>query len=126
MSTGFLIAPHAHNQLLQSLSSAGAIGAAGLLFYVLTLIIYASRAAKRSEGMSMALVALMLIRSFTETPFNSLSVMQLEFFVHLLAMVACIGFSPEKQVVRASSIRGRDLGNNRRPRRNISGLKPLT
>lgn len=124
MSAGFLIAPHAHNQLLQSLSSAGVIGASGLIFYVLTLTIYAARTAKRSEGMSVALVALMLVRSFTETPFNSSSVMQLEFFIHLLVLVACIGFLPEKQTIRTPSMRSRGLGNNRAW--DVSGLKPST
>lgn len=126
MSAGFLIAPHAHNQLLQSLSSAGVIGAVGLLFYVLALTIYAVRAAKHSEGLSLALVALIIIRSFTETPLNSTSVMQLEFFVHLLVLVACIGFLPEKHVIRTSSIRSRDIPNNRAQRRDMSVLKPMT
>lgn len=103
-SVGLLIAPHAHNQLMQSLSSGGLVGALGLSFYTVTLTMYAIRAAKRSKGMSLAFVALMLIRSLTETPFNSLSVIQLEFFVQLLAMVACIGFLPEKETRRLSSI----------------------
>ncbi|SFU45838.1 O-antigen ligase family protein [Nitrosospira multiformis] len=103
-SAGLLIAPHAHNQFVQSLSSGGLVGALGLSFYTVTLTMYAIRAAKRSKGMSLAFVALMLIRSLTETPFNSLSVIQLEFFVQLLAMVACIGFLPDSRTRMISNI----------------------
>ena len=40
-SVGIRIATTAHNQLLHSLSSAGLIGAVGLIFYATMMIIYA-------------------------------------------------------------------------------------
>lgn len=125
INAGFLLASHAHNQFIQSLSSAGVIGAVGLLFYTITLIIHAVRAAKLSEGMSLALLALMLIRSLTETPFNSMSVMQLEFLVHLLTMVVCVGFLPEKQTVGISRIRSGKQRQNPPQRREVNAHKPL-
>ncbi|MBU1397251.1 MAG: O-antigen ligase family protein [Gammaproteobacteria bacterium] len=97
LSIGMNYAYSAHNQLLQSLSSAGLVGAAGLIFYASMLVIYALRAAPLSGGISVALVGLMLFRSFTEIPFATSNAMQSEFFMHLLALVACIGFLPAKQ-----------------------------
>jgi O-antigen ligase len=102
ISVGMWYATTAHNQLLQSLSAAGLVGAAGFFFYASMLIIYALKAAVPSQGTSLALVALMLSRSFTETPFTSLYAMQTEFFVHLLTMVTCIGFLPKKQATHTS------------------------
>lgn len=98
LSVGFWAATTAHNQLLQSLSSAGLVGAFGFIFYASVLSVYALRAAPRTDGISIALVSLMLIRSFTEVPFASTSSLQPEFFVHLLALIACVGFLPAKQV----------------------------
>ncbi len=97
LSVGLWFATTAHNQLLHSLSSAGIVGAAGLILYGAALIIYAFRAAPLSGGISLALTGLMLFRSFTEAPFNSTGIIQTEFFVHLLALVACVGFLPARQ-----------------------------
>ena len=107
ISVGMWFATTAHNQLLNSLSSAGVIGAAGLIVYASMLVIYAFRAAVRSEGISLALVALMIFRSFTEAPFTSLSFIQTEFFVHLLMLVTCVGFLPDKQMAYNSKISNR-------------------
>lgn len=111
-SAGLLIAPHAHNQFMQSLSSGGVVGAAGLFFYTVILTTYAIRAAKRSKGISLAFISLMFIRSLTETPFNSLNVMQLEFLVQLLLMVVCVGFLPEREAKGTSGIHAVSRGNS--------------
>lgn len=94
---GLKAATSAHNQVLQSLSSAGLLGLAGLLFYASILVIYAFRAAPSSGGISIALIGLMFLRGFLEAPFTSSDALTSDFFVHLLAMIACIGFlSPEQ------------------------------
>ena len=97
ISIGLGSAATAHNQLLHSLSSAGLVGAAGLIFYGAALIIYAFRAAPLSDGISLALIGLMLFRSFTEAPFIITGIIQTEFFVHLLVLVVCVGFLPATQ-----------------------------
>lgn len=104
INVGLLAATSAHNQLLHSLSSAGLTGMAALIFYITILIIYALRAARKSGGISIALVGLMLLRSFTEAPFLVSGIMQQEFFVHLVAMVVCVGFQPERQGVEKGKI----------------------
>lgn len=94
---GMRAANSAHNQILQSLSSAGIVGLAGLAIYATMLTIYALKSAHSSGGISVALVSLMLIRGFFEAPFTSSSAVTSDFFVHLLALVACIGFLSPKQ-----------------------------
>ena len=64
---GIRTANSAHNQLLQSLSSAGILGLAGLLFYSLVLAVYAVRAAPLSGGISVALVGLMFLKRFSRS-----------------------------------------------------------
>ena len=93
---GMLFAYHAHNQLLQSLSSAGIVGGVGLLIYLWILFVYAWRAAPASRGISLALVGLMLLRAISEVPFSVGGVMQSEFLVHLLLLIACIGYAPAR------------------------------
>ena len=104
---------HAHNQLLQTLSSAGSAGGIAFLAYAFTLGVYAVRANHGSGGISIALVALMLFRCISEVPFSTASVMQSEFINHILALCACAGFAVRpvsaaqrtsgKEVLRAAS-----------------------
>jgi len=95
-------AAHAHNQLMQSLSSAGAVGGATVLFYAFMLLVFAVRANARSGGISIALVGLILVRCIFEVPLATASMMQAEFLVQLLALSACVGFAPEPVLARAS------------------------
>ncbi|MFN0159982.1 MAG: O-antigen ligase family protein [Burkholderiales bacterium] len=83
-------ASHAHNQLLQSLSSGGLVAGVTLVIYATTLTTYALRSAAATGGVSVALVAMMLVRGISEVPFSTASVMQAEFIIHLLALVACL------------------------------------
>ena len=48
-------------------------------------------------GSLLHLIGLMLFRSFTEAPFIATGIIQTEFFIHLLALVACVGFLPARQ-----------------------------
>lgn len=98
-------ASHAHNQLMQSLSSAGAVGGVTFLVYALTLAVFALRASARSDGMSVALVGLLLIRSVSEVPFSTASIMQGEFIVQLLAMCACVAFARETGTAKSPALR---------------------
>lgn len=74
----------AHNQFLQSLSGAGSLGLAGLVFYLLVLGRYAYRANRATKGFSLALYSIILIRCFTETPFAIDNIFAGEFVIHLL------------------------------------------
>ena len=70
ISLGMPFAFSAHNQFLQSLSSAGLFGAAGLLAFVLMLSVQAWRVRAATRGVSVALMLLALMRCVSEVPFG--------------------------------------------------------
>lgn len=103
---GLLFAAHAHNQYLQSLSAAGIIGFVTLLAYLSVLIVYAMRSRVASSGVSLALAGLLLLRTVTEVPFSVGAVMQSEFFIHMLLIIACVGYS-SRHVKRGNVLHSR-------------------
>ncbi|SFL84305.1 O-antigen ligase family protein [Rugamonas rubra] len=81
---------HAHNQLYQSLASAGAVGAAGLFLYAAAMLAFTLKTLRASHGLSGALFLLMLSRSFSEVPlaligFGTEQLMQLLLLIVLAA-----------------------------------------
>ena len=66
---GLPFAFSAHNQFLQSLSGAGALGLLSLLTYLGVLAICAWRASAATRGVSLALFVIVLLRCMTEAPF---------------------------------------------------------
>jgi len=70
MQIGLEHAISAHNQFLQSLSMAGAMGLMGLLVYLGALFFYAIKARRGSRGLSVALLIVVLVRCVTETPLS--------------------------------------------------------
>lgn len=68
LGVGMDHAVSAHNQFLDTLSVAGAIGVTGLMVYLLTLSLYAIRASRASGGLSLALLVLTLVGCVTEAP----------------------------------------------------------
>ena len=83
-SIGMNFAFSAHNQFLQSLSSAGALGIFGLLIYLVTLLTYALRFAKSTGGLSLSLGVFLLLRSLTETPLVTETIFNGDFLIHIL------------------------------------------
>ena len=81
---GMDFAYNAHNQFLQSLSVAGALGLAGLLIYTLVLFRYALAANTATRGLSLALFWVIFVRFFTEAPFNMAGLFSGEFVTHML------------------------------------------
>lgn len=67
-SIGLANATHAHNQLMDTLSRAGLVGAACLLLYMLVLTTLAWRHKRASQGLSLALLLALLMRSTSEVP----------------------------------------------------------
>lgn len=83
---GIPSAVHAHSQFHQSLSSAGIVGAAGLIIYAVALFRFALKTAKPSLGLSIGLFTIILARSLSEIPLaiNSLGS---EVVPHLLLLM---------------------------------------
>lgn len=74
----------AHNQFLQSLSGAGVMGLLGLMIYMLILFRYAYAAIGETRGLSLALFSVILVRCFTETPFEISGILNVDIATHLL------------------------------------------
>jgi len=77
-------AVHAHNQLLQSLSVAGIVGAFGLVLYVGILIRASVAAATATRWLAPAILLIILVRTFTEVPLNLGAVLVGDTIAHLL------------------------------------------
>jgi O-antigen ligase len=84
MQIGMDHAVSAHNQFLQTLSVAGTMGLIGLVVYLGVLMRYAIRAARPSQGLSVALLILVLLRCVTETPLQLESFLSGAFVTQLL------------------------------------------
>lgn len=89
---GIPVAFHAHNQWLQTLGGSGLVGLFGLGLYLVLLCIYALRASAESHGLSLALLALVIVRSITEVPLRTDGIMNSEFFGHAMLLIVCIGY----------------------------------
>lgn len=75
---------NAHNQFIETLGNSGILGFAGMIVYFFTLILTSLRHLRVTRGLSLALVAVLVVRSFAETPLSSLSIVDTTFFMHLL------------------------------------------
>lgn len=75
---------HAHNQLLQSLSVAGLVGAAGLMTYVLILGRGSLLRTHATRGLAPALLFIVMVRMLTEVPLNLSAILLGDTVVHLL------------------------------------------
>lgn len=65
---GMSNATHAHNQFMDTLSRAGTVGAAGLVFYAVVLLGMSVRFARATRGLSMALFLALFLRAVSEVP----------------------------------------------------------
>lgn len=77
-------ASHAHNQLLQSLSVAGLVGAAGLVVYVVILGRGSLLRRRATQGLAPALFFIIAVRMLTEVPLNLGAILLGDTLVHVL------------------------------------------
>jgi O-antigen ligase len=75
---------HAHNQLLQSLSVAGLLGAAGLIAYVAILSRGSLLRRCATQGLAPALFFIIAVRMLTEVPLNLGAILLGDTLVHVL------------------------------------------
>ena len=79
---------HAHNQLLNTLYVGGAVGLVALLVAVTATAVTAGRLWQRGRALPLALLALQLVRSHTEVPFElAFGGLNLVYLVLVLALV---------------------------------------
>ncbi len=84
VAQGLLFAGHAHNQLLQTLGEAGLIGLTAFLLYVGVLAVYAFRHSRKTKGVTVAILTVVLLRCVTEAPFRTAVFLEPAFLAHLL------------------------------------------
>ncbi len=97
LEVGMEHAVSAHNQFLQTLSVAGAIGAIGLAVYLAALSLYAVRACRASHGLSVALLVVTLVRCATETPLTVDSPLSGGFVAQLLLFHVALAYGSKVQ-----------------------------
>jgi exopolysaccharide production protein ExoQ len=83
----------AHNQFVQTLGEAGIVGITGLIAYLALLVSYAWKAARSTRQLSVVLTLGLLIRSVSETPFDT-GLIDSNFLIYLATIMlicACAG-----------------------------------
>ena len=103
IKVGLLTAFHAHNQYLQSLSSAGLVGLIGLLVYLWVLGRASFPTAITTKGITLAMFAVLLLRTMTETPLPTQSIISPDFLVHIALLAAILNGLCAKQIAPATT-----------------------
>lgn len=85
-SIGLPNATNAHNQFMDTLARSGIVGAAGLVFYALVLLVLSVRYARATQGLSLALFLALALLSVSEVPLILFGY-GTELFAHLLLIV---------------------------------------
>lgn len=85
-SIGMSNASHGHNQLMDTLSRSGAVGAMGLVLYALVLLVMSLRLTRATQGLSLALFLALVLRSVSEVPLLMLGY-STEMFIHVLLLM---------------------------------------
>lgn len=83
MEKGLLYAGQAHNQFVQTLGESGTFGFLGLLIYIVVLLKMALRYSSATQGVSLALFLLLMVRTVSETPFRNYYVLEAAFLMHI-------------------------------------------
>jgi len=102
--TGSLGVGHSHNQFMQSLAQTGITGFLGLTIYYMNLIFFGFKAGRVSNGLSVVLVILLILRSFTETPMRSVSIDN-GFFIHFIIFSLIVVFNQKFLFERKEKIK---------------------
>lgn len=122
LQVGMAYAYSAHNQVMQSLSVGGAFGLASLLFYLSTLTYLSVKTAEQSNGLTVALLALIYLRGITETPLDTDTLLSGELFIHVLLVYLLATYLwREKPVRQAARSRARKRRSERSGRQGRSG-----
>lgn len=83
---GMSHATHAHNQFMDTLSRAGAVGATALVLYALVLLVLSLRHARATAGLSVALFLSLALRATSEVPLLLFGYGP-EFIIHALLLM---------------------------------------
>ena len=103
---GMPFATHGHNQVIDTLARSGLVGCVSLMIYWIVLTIYALKHAYRSAGLTVALLALLMLRAVSEVPFDlfGYSPENLPHFMLLALIAGCARMSPQPAPGAAASV----------------------
>lgn len=82
---GMMHVGQAHNQYIQTLGQAGILGILSLAFYIFLLLQKSYQGWNETYGLSFFIVAVLLVRGFSESPMRMIGIMDFDSFVHLFA-----------------------------------------
>lgn len=85
-SIGLLNATHAHNQFVDDLARSGLVGASALVVYAIALLVLATKHARPTQGLSIALYLVLFFRGVSEIPLAMYGYGS-EFAAHLLLLM---------------------------------------
>ena len=107
-SIGMSNASHGHNQLMDTLSRSGVVGATGLVLYALVLMLMSLRLTRATQGLSLALFLALVLRSISEVPLLMLGY-STEMFIHvllLMVLASALRSEPSRAAQAASASSG--------------------
>jgi exopolysaccharide production protein ExoQ len=93
---GFNAAAQAHNQFVQTIAGSGLVGLTSLIVLAVVLLIYAIRSYGKTGGLSLALLALLVLRCVTETPLRPVGVSFTTMMLVVVFGLIAIGASEAK------------------------------
>ncbi len=100
---GLPFAFHAHNQLLQTLSSAGFFGGLFLLAYSGCMLLASWRAARITRGVSLAVCLVVLARAVSEAPLEVKGLFSGEILLHLTWFVlVLLPYASSERIAKAA------------------------
>jgi exopolysaccharide production protein ExoQ len=100
---GLPMAFHAHNQFYQSLSSAGLLGVIGLIIYVVTLLRFTMKTARSSQGLTLAILLMLVFQSISEVPLAISGHFEFNALTHLLLLMIIAAQCKSYQSKKVSS-----------------------
>lgn len=104
----FDAATHAHSQWYQSLGGTGIVGVTALLILVGVLVVFALKSWRATNGITIAVLIAMVIRSVAETPLRPTGVSDSTYL--LLMTIAIIATAPRTNEDTAEELQGPLLG----------------
>ena len=112
LQLGLPFATHAHNQFMQALAIGGVFDALALLAYIVLLVSGAVRAARRTHGVSLGLMALFLLRCVTEVPLEFSNITAADVVAHLLLFALIVNeHRPSSDAEAQASMTGSKLSS---------------
>jgi len=104
---GFPTAYHAHNQVMQAVSVGGWVALSALIIYVVTLVSLSFRSTRRSNGLTITLLIILLIRGFTEGPLETTTLLSGEVLYHATIVYLLANYLSAKRVASKRTRRSR-------------------